>query len=340
MGSITSFPVLCIANATVSAWAYELDSKKITLLRDWPGMINGDDIAMRCTRKGEDAWRQISSFIGLKESVGKTYYSREFVNINSTNFQREEDNPTEFFDKRKDGSITVRYSPFVETKYVNMGLMNGLKRSGQTIGLRDQSDKDDNLGTRYRELMKKSPSSMREVVHRTFINMHRELLEQFHAPWYVPEWIGGVGLTGYREPSELDLRIARMILLNWKKARPISLAHGTANWKTWLLAEARVPEPFYIGQKNKGTELYNRVVSQKCIDLLFDSNLQLKDLLTEVTSGMKVTAAIRHNAKLWDPKRYGNHLPAPMSNDDLTFKPKYSSYVNVTERQPPRQDLD
>jgi hypothetical protein len=340
MGSITSFPVLCIANAVVSAWAYELDSKKLTKLQDWPGMINGDDIAMRCTEEGVSAWRQISSFIGLKESVGKTYYSREFVNINSTNFQRSEDELTEFLDKRKDGIWVTRYNPFSETKYVNMGLMNGLKRSGQSMGLRDQSDPHDNIGTRYRELMRTVPPSMKETVHKNFINRHRELLTATHLPWYVPEWIGGLGMIGFQEPSELDLRIARMILMNWKRTRPISLSHGTTNWKTWQLAEARAPKPFYIEQKNKGTELYNRIVGQKCIDLLFDSSIQLNELKQEVTSGRKVSAAIRHNAKLWSPKTYGNHLCAPLSYDDLIFKPKYSSYVNVIEVQSPRQDLD
>jgi hypothetical protein len=339
MGAVTSFPILCIANATASSWAWELDNKKLTTLKDWPGMINGDDIAMKCTTRGVEAWRQITRFIGLEESVGKTYYSSEFVNINSTNFERDVENPIVFTDIRADGKFAVRTSPFIESHYINMGLMNGLKRSGNSIGLSDQDDPYDNVGTRYRKLMETCPPSMRESVHKGFVNKHRTLMEKTRLPWYVPEWIGGLGLTGYREPPELDLRIARMILLNWKKTRPISLAHGTTNWKTWQLAESAVPKPIAVTRKGPGTELYNRVTSQKCIDLLFDSDIQLDELFQEVTSGRKVTAAIRHNARLWDPKRYRN-LPKPMTNDELTFQPKYSSYSDVNEPNTPLFDLD
>jgi hypothetical protein len=335
MGSVTSFPILCIANATLSCWAYEIDKMKVTTLKDWPGMINGDDIAMKCTAKGRDAWRAITQFAGLEESVGKTYFSKEFVNINSTNFNRDEVNPESFLDEDENGLIHIRTSPFVETKYVNMGLMNGLKRSGLSIGLNDQDDPSNNIGTRYRKLIRTCPSSMVEEVHKGFIDRHRDFMTKTRLPWYVPEWIGGLGLTGYKEPSTLDLRVARMILLNWKKARPISLAHGTANWKTWLVAESRAPKPYYVGRKSKGTEEYNRVVGQLCIDLLFDSDLQLDDLFQEVTSGRKVSTAIRHNARLWDPKRYQS-LPAPMPNDDLTFRSEYSSYTNDERPNPHR----
>jgi hypothetical protein len=327
MGSITSFPILCIANAAMSRWAYELDTKRITPLRQWPGMINGDDIAMKCTVKGFEAWKVLTEFVGLKQSIGKTYYSREFVNINSTNYQRDAVNPSQtlfIYDKK---NFILRRNPFKETKYVNMGLMFGLKRSGASIGLNDQDDPRNNIGTRYRELIRSTPITMREDVHKRFIQKHWELLTSTNLPWFVPEWIGGLGLLGVEKPSELDLRIAHQILYNWKKIRPISLAHSDANWKTWKLAEERVPKPFYVREKNQGVELYNKFVGDKVIDLLFDSNITLKDLFQEVKKGMKTNSAIKHNASLWSAKRYKS-LPGPLSYDDLLFKPIYNSYEN------------
>jgi len=336
MGSITSFPILCILNAVVCRWAYELDTKRKTPLREWPGMINGDDCCMRCTKKGVEAWRLLAGFIGLKESVGKTYYSTKFVNINSTNFEvgQQWDEQEDFLDYDEKDNPVIRHTPYVRTKFINMGLMNGLKRSGLSIGLSDQDDPRDNIGVRYRELMRSCPSSMRGEVHKGFIDKHRDLLSKTYLPWYMPEWIGGLGLLGYEMPSELDLRVARMILLNWKKTRPISLAHGDTNWKIWQLAEKRVPKPYFVEKKNEGVELYNAIVVKQCIDLLFDSSITLDTLFEEVTKGQKVSTAIRHNAKLWDPRRYGNHLPAPMKYDDILFKPKYSSYKAANEPNP------
>jgi hypothetical protein len=339
MGSITSFPVLNIINATASRWAYEIDKKKQTLLSDWPGMCNGDDIAMKCTKRGVETWRRITRFVGLKESIGKTYYSRNFVNINSRNFSRNEENPTPFYVKQPDGSFKQRLNPFSETKFINMGLMNGQKRSGLSIGLNDQDDPRNNIGVRYRKVMGSCPVNMREKVHREFIRWHKDLLDQTHLPWYAPEWIGGIGMTGYKELKELDLRIAHMILLNWNKTRPISLAHGTANWKTWKVAAEKMPEPKFVEEKNSGVEYYNKVVGQKCIDLLFDSDIELDELFQTVTSGEKVSTAIRHNAKLWDPKRYKG-LPSPMTNAELAFRTKYASYESQIIYATPIYDLD
>jgi hypothetical protein len=328
MGSITSFPVLCIANAAISRWAYELDSKRFTNLADWPGMINGDDLGMKCTKNGVEAWRILSQFVGLKESVGKTYYSREFVNINSTNYQRIHSNPESIIRIHSDKKgFTIKQRLFVETKYVNMGLMYAIKRSGASFGLFDLASQDANLGSVYRELIRTSPPDMREDVHKRFIQIHREKLETANnLPWFIPEWIGGLGLTGVQKPSELDLRIAHQILYNWKKERPRSIAVSDQPWKTWNLASKHVPKPFFVREKNAGVEMYNHIVGQKCIDLLFDKNISLSELFQSVVTGEKTRSAIQHNAKLWSAKRYTT-LPAPLSYDELLFKPVYNSYI-------------
>jgi hypothetical protein len=346
MGSITSFVILCIINAAACRWASEVDQKRIFTLKDAPIMINGDDCAIKCTEVGRHAWQLITQFVGLEESVGKTYFSKDFIEINSTQFRREQEDPqTLILEKTErirnpvkyDGApkmitqtrMVKRLIPFRMTRYVNVGLMFGLKRSGLSVGLNDQDDPRQNLGTRYRELLRLCPSQMKEQAHKAFINHHRNLLVATRLPWFVPEWIGGVGLIGFKEPSEKDLRIARMITINWAKRRPISLAHQEANWKTWQEASKRVPSPFVVEEKNSGVEIYTRAVASECINLLFDSDVTLERLFQVVTEN-KTSGAIKHNARLWSPSMYPK-LPTAMAVDKLWFKPQYLSY----ERQRP-----
>jgi len=353
MGSRTSFPILNIANATATRWAFELASKRVWTLKDLRAMFNGDDIAGKTTESGYKFWKQITEYIGLKSSVGKTYMSKTFVEINSTQYhtftphnfvdfkvnkervkQRIEALPS--YDGRlpaqmlarprpSDREPVVRTNSFTETRYVNMGLMLGLKRSGARVGLSDQADPRNNLGVRYRKLIQSCPSIMREEVHNQFVHHHRKLLTAMKLPWYIPEWIGGVGMIGIKKPSNLDLRIAQMIIFNWKKTRPISLAHNEMNWKTWQKAENSVPEPQYVMQKGPGTEAYNKVVAAKCIDLLFDSNYELTDLYTDAMSKWKVGTAIAKNSKLWSPSKY-KALPQPLLEEKLIYQTLYASY--------------
>jgi hypothetical protein len=324
MGSITSFPVLCIANAAFCRWALEMDFQKKLLLRDAPMAVNGDDCMLRIGQFGRGIWGRITKFGGLPPSVGKCFYSREFVNINSTNYLRDEENPTEEHIFYTDSLFTKRFNPFKLNLYVNMGLMTGLKRSGLSIGLSDQDDPRNNIGVRYRELIRLSPPSMRNEIHKGFVNRHRELLEKARLPWYIPEWLGGLGLTGIVEPSELDLRIAHMILLNWETRRPISLAHQEATWKTWQLAQKALPKPMLTFEKNKGVEEYKDLVAKKCIDLLFDLNIDLETLMTEVRKGEGVNKAIKRNAVIWSPKTY-KELAKPLKMVDIEFRARYDS---------------
>jgi hypothetical protein len=58
MGSIVSFPVLCIAVAAIARWALEAGTLRKWLLKDAPLLDNGDDLAMRCTEKVRLIWEQ------------------------------------------------------------------------------------------------------------------------------------------------------------------------------------------------------------------------------------------------------------------------------------------
>jgi len=258
MGSITSFPVLCIINAAISRFAYELQHGK-TLLKDIPMCINGDDIAMKTSWETVRNWRTVVKLVGLSESIGKSYYSTEFVQINSRNFINCKGNlhPVKFF---------------------KMGLIYGTKRSGTTIGLTDLNLMEKTLGTRYRDLMDQSPKEHLEKIHERFIEKHAHLLKKYNLPWYIPEWLGGWGLTGFREPSEKDLRIAQMIIFGWKQKHPTNMASlREITWKTWSIAEKFIPY-FTVPDENEGSDEYLETMKFQCIDLLFNSNYSLSDL--------------------------------------------------------------
>jgi hypothetical protein len=333
MGSITSFPVLCIANAALCRWAIETTELRVYKLQDAKLMVNGDDVALRSKKGVYEKWRDITAFAGLEESLGKTYVSREFIDINSTSFERHE-TTHDIKTTRKDGSTVLRPCPFFQTKYVNIGLLYGLKRSGGAIGLNDQADPHNTVGTRARELLRLAPAELRECLMKKFISYHKDFLEKTRLPWYVPEWLGGLGLPigSWGGPTELDLRLARAILLNWRQERPIPLGKTEVSWRTWMEAQDNMPEAVYCKEKGPQTEEYNGMVSRKCIDLLFDSTISLGDLFEQTLLGGKGRAAvaIRHNARLWSPKRYGARLPHPLALSDLEFQSRYANYLIIS----------
>lgn len=86
MGSPLSFPILCIVNAAVGRRSYELYSGKTLRVRDCPMLINGDDFAGRSCPEHYRIWQSLVRQIGWSLSPGKSYFSREFVQINSRTF--------------------------------------------------------------------------------------------------------------------------------------------------------------------------------------------------------------------------------------------------------------
>jgi len=87
MGSIVSFPVLCLINAAILRLVRELDCDREFKLAVSGVIVNGDDGLLKATPLGVRLWKTIGSFCGLKPSIGKVYYSKRFFNINSTTFE-------------------------------------------------------------------------------------------------------------------------------------------------------------------------------------------------------------------------------------------------------------
>jgi len=193
MGSVISFPILCIANAALCRWSLELAYLKKMSLKQTTIMVNGDDCVFRTTLEGLRLWEKITTFAGLTPSVGKFFYTREFAQINSANFYR-----LDIVDRARDPVSGIwRDVVFRETSYVNLGLLLGLSRSGEQVEV-DTGDKPTGVGLAERctDLLVCCPEDLRMTVMQQFLDLHRTVLsEAFRGvPYFVPKAYGGIGL--------------------------------------------------------------------------------------------------------------------------------------------------
>jgi hypothetical protein len=193
MGSITSFPILCIINAAICRYAFELGCPNLPFgelsLADLPLLVNGDDGLMPANEKIYSVWKDISRLAGLNPSPGKVYYDASYVNINST-------------------SYTVSTNLFTHIPYVNMGLVKGLGRSSSlpsSIMFKDDFvDKGDlTLGEMHHQLMKSCPLDLIVPLHKLFLDLNSHSLSKTGPiPWYIPSSLGGIGLLPIPKPKK------------------------------------------------------------------------------------------------------------------------------------------
>jgi hypothetical protein len=396
MGSIVSFPVLCIINAAVCRWALELGDSRKWSLSDARLAINGDDCLLRTNDRGHTAWRKISSYFGLKPSEGKYYFSDKFLEINSREFhhvevpsripctkyvnrltgrvhekmpelyQDMEDGfdslPVSFHDSRflgrahdmgrfypRDLFDTVHYERmcnFLAVPFVNMGILKGLKRSSTGSSKKGVETivSIESLGMCARELLRDCPPCVDEKsLLRRFISHHKKILNEIRVPWFIPEWLGGVGLPWIVDKSfkheldidlyktkysmsatDLDLRIAMRILLNWKERSP-SMLVSKGSWSMHKYAMSRLP-PLEHGDDWTSGEIssYGTLYQHLVVEALFSQPLDaLYDEAPVQTSKM----LLRKNEKLWSVTSKGG-LPFPIPLDRL-FNEKDASMIQV-----------
>jgi len=214
MGSIVSFPFLCILNATLIRKTYELSEGLVSKIKDCPFWINGDDcLTAYHNHRFPEIWRGLGSVMGFQESVGKTYDSPEFCSINSTTF------------RLKDGRWEL-------VPQINLGLLEGLDRSGGDSNEKDRNPA--NLGVWQSALLDWAPKdqAVQERLDLLFCRRHRETLQTFNGTWHLPCWAGGLGLHPPLGYSKLDrLHAGRVKLYSALSGKePPQLPHG----KDWV----------------------------------------------------------------------------------------------------------
>jgi len=334
MGSIMSFPVLCLINAAIVRWSLEIAFKRVFTLRDAPMAINGDDAILKTTPQGRRVWEQLANFCGLSASVGKVYYSPEFLNMNSTTFNFHPEGWEGYLVARKgEGTVSRRLRHFQLVRYVNLGLLLGLTRSGGSASLVSEASDGRTFGTRARELLSSAPSWMADRLLGQFIHMNKTTLKAFNLPWFIPEALGGVGLptTYHFQPRDQDLRLARKIYDNPSQFRLPPRPQDTP-WQTWKYVSTRftIPQAVYHSdflvhsrsrEKRAGVISESRLLGLACVEALFRapkiSSLYqevTRDVMTAVSnyfrrvSGVWKRALLSQAIKMPEPFNM-NHLP-------------------------------
>jgi hypothetical protein len=247
MGSISSFPFLCLANAALCRWALEISDNKRYRLTNLEGydhaekcklLVNGDDCTMLAKRVYlRKNWAKITNFAGLTTSVGKTLFSlpdKPIVVINSVTYDCE---PRYSSNKARDSffdslGTPITYPKFVERKYINMGILLGKTRSSIS-GVDKAKVSYHQLGALHRELYESCPPSVWEEVSKRFIETHRTTLEKCSfIPWITPEYLGGPGLVPDGEVSAKDLRVFSYLIKNCNNPKyKVSKPMTDVEWK-------------------------------------------------------------------------------------------------------------
>jgi hypothetical protein len=182
MGSIISFPVLCIINAAVLLVTNEVIRGRNLKLKHLKGFINGDDLLTQLPDYDpyRIVWERVAECVGFIPSIGKYYWHPNALNVNSTNFYV------------TNGQIKL-------ARYVNLGLLFGLKRSGgRRSVLEDDAYAD--MGSVGTELMNSCPVDLRIPVYKKFLKENKSRLEvkakggTLRLPYFLPKWLGGIGL--------------------------------------------------------------------------------------------------------------------------------------------------
>jgi hypothetical protein len=329
MGSVVSFPVLCIANAALTRLAMEYGRGRRVKLHTLPLLINGDDVVARMNMPQYQVWKSVTKYSGLEPSVGKTFLSTEFLQINSTNFQY------------VDGS-------FIRTDFLNLGLLYGMKRSGEKIGADAVADDtmDGSLGTRHAELLSFAPPHLWVRIHKIFLNFHWEILENVHVPWYVPESWGGVGLrmvvqdherevdpddglskltVSYPEygPTKADLAVAKKIL-DEPTLYPIQRIPSAASWLTHKVVMKRLPDLVYGVPNDKQAANFQRLYGNLAVDVFFG-----EEAIFEEKKTSRAVPVLRRNEQLWRKAFKSPNRPKPMSHGRLFQTSPDVGYLHI-----------
>jgi hypothetical protein len=218
MGSILSFPILCLANLgtyllttreSQREWTYEERLNHV--------LVNGDDMVYAADESLWEKHVSIARKVGLEMSVGKAYVHETYANINSTSVH---------LNLTKEGSARDPY----QINYLNAGLFFGQhKVQGSTEKMelaRDHHSPDPSSGlvVNINTLLSGSLQKEGKEVEllKEFLSVHGPEIAKECLMWvkhrsytrnlFIPISLGGMGVVppmGWKyKISKLDLRLA------------------------------------------------------------------------------------------------------------------------------------
>jgi hypothetical protein len=174
MGSLLSFPVLCIANYAMwhktAQEHYQLWPSGLGEHGKWDNVrINGDDIAFASDPKMYEKWKVNVVRVGLEPSMGKNYYSDRLVMLNSRPFLPQ---------TQEDGSVRM-----TELKWLNLGL---LKSPAD-----EESDNVESLGPMHDDFVRNAED--KRMASGIFIQEQQGMLRTTFRNLFGPRCWGGLG---------------------------------------------------------------------------------------------------------------------------------------------------
>jgi hypothetical protein len=242
MGAPVSFPVLCIVNSAVITvafrrWLYrrgvalfDEDGKlrwdqgtyagELVLSEQLPYLVNGDDCVMTCGEDFVALWEQIALWCGLESSIGKSYYDREWLIMNSAAYTYNAQGQVDYFEKLGDGHISCRPAAFQRHPFLPFGSLFCLSERGAerrelkgSIG----ADALSLVGPRTEWAVEHCPPFLRDAIIASAVEHYKlKQITPSGVSYYLPRCLGGLGLplpSGVRSTADLLELVGRPALL-------------------------------------------------------------------------------------------------------------------------------
>jgi hypothetical protein len=199
MGSVLSFPILCIANF-VGYWisrerevgtplAYSLIAREV--------LVNGDDILFGTDEVHYSIWKKVVDEIGFELSLGKNYIHESTFCINSTFFERYKKGAYDLGSELYSYMDTYHsrlglpcHFHFRKIEWVNLGLLVGQTKLGKVSNHAP-------LGDYYNLILSSVPEDRKQVVHAKFMFYHAQRIsrqtDHGKLNLFLPCELGGLG---------------------------------------------------------------------------------------------------------------------------------------------------
>lgn len=185
MGSVLSFPILCIINIVAYWCAMEEYMSEMTedphvSMSELPVMVNGDDILFPANDYFYEFWKKNISLVGFKLSLGKNYISDLFLTINSVIYQIKHRDD-------KYGDVD-----FVEVPTYNVGLLTGQSKHTARNETRTLP-----IWCFYNEVIR--GAARKDNARARFFHYNKKWIDECTCKGlfncYLPHELGGLGFT-------------------------------------------------------------------------------------------------------------------------------------------------
>lgn len=210
MGSPVSFPVLCIMNkaVTMAALMIHRPASKVTS-RKLGVAVNGDDLGFKANVEEYRTWMEVAAEYGLTPSVGKNFWSRDFIQLNSQMFvmDRKSDLLEDFLKTEPSkwkgdvdriyGALFKRSSDlFTWTPVPNHSL--AVLSPPRSVSFPEYCLQAPSWNQTF---LKGSKGEERDRLNSLYVDTWRSYLDQLPTGlmnWFVPRSLGGFGLVASR----------------------------------------------------------------------------------------------------------------------------------------------